>query len=59
MLPYISECENRQGIVLPKKFPHYLREIIQNFYYIPLKKVGNVTLGTRGQPYEHLDGNDE
>ena len=44
MLPYISECENRQGIALSEKFPHCLREIIQGFYYTPLKKVRDVTL---------------
>ena len=40
MLPYNSKCENHQGIALPEKFSHYLKEIIQNFYYILFKKMG-------------------
>ena len=39
MLSYIFECENRQGIALPEKFPHCLRDIIQGFYYSLFKKV--------------------
>ena len=44
MLPYISECENCQGIALLEKFPHCPRDIIQGFYYTPFKKVEDVTI---------------